>query len=64
MTQAYRINPEFEKDNKDIYYYAEEATDGAYFHRFIDGHEESSEWAYFKNIEIDEGVLIEVESED
>ena len=58
--KAYRINPDFE-DSDDVYYYAESATDGAYFHRLVDGREEASEWSFFNATEISEGVLIEVE---
>jgi hypothetical protein len=50
--KLYKINPEIDEWETDTYKLACIEKDGSYFHRFVDGEYEASEWAWFNNIEI------------
>lgn len=55
---AYKINPEFDT-TEFTYFLAELNKNGAYFHIIKPDGSECENWAWFNQVEINDGVLIE-----
>jgi hypothetical protein len=59
---TYKISDEFDNNDSDLFSFAEQGESGSYFHRYVYGDKNviDDNLAYFNNVEIADGVLVEV----